>query len=77
MIWAVALILIGMLSLSLGTVELRDFRQRRGDFSDWIVSDATKLNRRLWVANARLKMAILLLLGPVLAVGGLYLLSKQ
>jgi hypothetical protein len=76
LIWAFILLLIGMGALGLAISDFRDFKKRDGDFSEWIVSDATRLNRRLWRANAWTRMLILFLLGFILMVSGVRLMIK-
>ena len=72
-----ALILLGTACSWLALSDFRDFRSARGDFSDWIVSDATKITRTLWRANAWVRMVILGLFGPALVGMGLWLMLKQ
>ena len=74
---AVVLVLVGCLALLVGVLEAREFRGRTGDFSGWITSDATKLNRRLWFANAWIRMVVLLLIGLVFAGCGVWLMLKN
>jgi hypothetical protein len=68
---------LGCLALSLGILGVREFRARTGDFSEWITSDATKLNRRLWFANAWIRMVALLLIGLLFAGFGVWLMLKN
>ena len=65
----VVLLLLGFLGLWLAAKDLRDLRRRDGDFSEWIVSDATPLNRRLWRANAWIKMIGLPIVSVLCLVG--------
>jgi hypothetical protein len=73
---AAALILLGLAASWLAISHFREFRSARGDFSDWIVSDATKTNRVLWRANAWVRMVSLGLFGPALVAIGLWLMLK-
>ena len=72
-----ATFLVGLGPSWLATFNFRDLERRGGDFSDWIVSDAAKLNRGLWLAYARLRLGTLVLLGPVFLVTGICLLLKK
>jgi len=71
------LLVVGIVSFGLAISQFRDFKLRRGDFSDWIVSDAAEFNRSLWFSNTRLTLAILALFGPLLIVGGMWMLLKN
>jgi hypothetical protein len=69
----VALLLLASLGLWLAAKQFKEFRQRAGDFSEWIVSDATPLNRRLWRANAWMQLILLPILSVVCLVGAFQL----
>ncbi|MEO5494158.1 MAG: hypothetical protein ABIR08_09035 [Sphingomonas sp.] len=69
MILALALFLLGCGSLWLGIKAFQDFRRHDGVFSEEIVSDATPLNRRLWRANAWIRLVVLMIGGATCLVG--------
>ena len=71
------LIALGCVGLFMGLLQFRHLRGRTGDFSEWIVSDATKLTRRLWIANAGTTMVVLLVLGPLCVAAGVWLMLKN
>jgi hypothetical protein len=53
------LVLVSVVGFWLTAMQVRDFRKRQGEFSEWIVSDATPINRWLWRANAWIQMVLL------------------
>ena len=77
MILPAACMLLGISALWLALRDFRDFRNRRGDFSDWIVPDATNVNRRLWRANASVQMVVLVLVALLGIGAGLSLMLKN
>jgi hypothetical protein len=74
---AVACLFIGAIGLSMGILEFRDFRRRKGDFSAWILGGTTKVTRTLWLTHAWTEMIVLLLIGCGSVGVGLWLLLKE
>ena len=77
MILTLACVILGVALLWLALRDFVDFRDREGDFSDWIVSDATNVNRRLWIANAWIRMVVLFLAGLVSIGVGVSLMLRN
>jgi len=73
MILPIVLLLLGASSLWLAIREFRELRNRDGNFSEWIVSDATKVNRGLWIANAWTEMVALFVAAGACLIGALWL----
>jgi hypothetical protein len=76
-ILATASILLGVASVWLAITTFRNIRSREGDFSEWIVSNATPINRRLWIANAWVRFVAVAVAGPLLVGLGLWLAFKN
>jgi hypothetical protein len=69
----IALFLLAGLGLWLAPKQFKDFRQHTGDFSEWIVSDARPLNRRLWRASTWIQMVVLPIVTVACLIGALEL----
>jgi hypothetical protein len=76
-IFGVACLIIGVAALWLAISGLRDFRNRKGDFSEWIISDAKKENRTLWLANAWTRIVVFSIVGLASTGVGLSLMLKN
>ena len=74
---AASLVLVGIIALLVGVIQLRDYKSRQGDFSAWMVSDATPLNRRLWLANSWIRLIGLLFIGAMFLAWGVWLLVTK
>ena len=77
MIFAFVLLAMGVASVWLAALQLLDYRKRRGDFSDWIVSDAAPLNRKLWRANIWVMTSALFVGGAVCVAAFLSLMLAK
>jgi hypothetical protein len=67
---------MGIGSLWLAFADLRDFKKREGDFSEWVVSDATKVTRWLWRANAWARIVVLFLAGFMLFGAAIWMMIR-
>ena len=56
MMLPLALLILGVVSLWMAIKQWNDVRSSQSDFSEWIVSDASPLNRKLWRANRMVLM---------------------
>ncbi len=66
MIFAFVCLALGGVGIWLSYTAMNDYRKGEGNFSDWIVSDATPLNRRLWRALHLFQIPMFFLVGIVM-----------
>ena len=75
--WPAIFLLLGAACLWFAFISFRESKRRTGDFSEWMVSDSTRLNRWLWIVNVWTRMIALFAIGAFFVVVALWEIVKH